>query len=183
VAPSAWRRLLLPAAVVLAVVLVVVLLTQRWAEPAQVSVSGGPARVGAPAPDFTTQDLEGHAVRLSALKGKPVIVNFWATWCTACQGELPAIQHAADANIQAGLTVLAADYRETDRPAMRRFLDRVGVRPRALVDPAGQIADAYGVSVGLPVSIFIDRTGTVVAIQLGALTSPQLAADLEKVLA
>ncbi|HYM51291.1 MAG TPA: TlpA disulfide reductase family protein [Candidatus Limnocylindrales bacterium] len=180
---SRSRAVLLVVVAAVVAVGVYALVNRPVADPVQVTVSGGPARVGAPAPDFATQDLDGRVVKLSALANTPRIVNFWATWCTACQDEMPMIQQAVDANRAAGLTVLAADFRETDRPGMRRFLDRLHLKLRAIVDPKGRIADVYGVTVGLPVSVFINRRGTIVAIQLGAMTAEQLAADLRTVLA
>ncbi|TMD15917.1 MAG: protoheme IX farnesyltransferase [Chloroflexi bacterium] len=147
-----------------------------------VSVAGAPAGTGVAAPDFTSQDLDGRTVRLSALRGKPVIVTFWATWCTACQDEMPLLRQALDANRASGLTVLAADYRETDRTAMKRFLQRFGAGMRPVLDPQGRIAQAYGVRIGLPVSVFVDRAGTVVAIQVGAISRAELAADLPKLM-
>src|SRR5262249_1414141 len=79
-------------------------LPSRWpwqATPAATSgprvATPAPAPVaGAPAPDFTLNNLAGQPVRLSALKGQVVLINFWATWCIPCQQEMPAIQHAYD---------------------------------------------------------------------------------------
>ena len=136
-----------------------------------VTVAGGLAHVGAPAPDFTTRTLEGAPLRLSQLRGKPVVLNFWATWCAPCQDEMPLIQRASDLYGPQGLTIVAVDYQQTDSGAMKAFLSKVGVHFPAVYDPAGQIAGEYGVNVGLPVSIFIDRSGTVNFIQLGQMSN------------
>ena len=148
----------------------------------KVSVAGGRAHVGARAPDFTTQTLDGAPVRLSQLRGKPVVLKFWATWCAPCQDEMPLIQRASDIYRSQGLTVLAVDYQQTDTSAMKAFLRKVDAHFPAAYDPAGQIAGEYGVNVGLPVSIFIDRSGMVSYIQLGQMSNSVLEQHLRSIL-
>ena len=130
-------------------------------------VGAGHAEVGRAAPDFTTPALNSGTVRLSSLRGKVVLINFWATWCTACQAEMPAIEQVWDRYRGRGLDVIAVDFRESNKAAMRRFLSQVGAKFTAALDPDGKIADAYGVTFGLPTSVFVDRTGTVRVIHLG----------------
>jgi len=157
----------------LAAVLILLLALQlmRQSPPAiVVTVGAGTAQVGALAPDFTSQRLDGSSVRLRQFRGKPVLINFWATWCAPCQDEMPLIQRAADQYGGAGLTVLAVDYQQTDAKGMAAFLRKVGARFPAVYDPNGRIATAYGVSIGLPVSIFIDRSGKVSFIQVGQMS-------------
>ncbi len=146
-----------------------------------VTVAGGIARVGAAAPDFTTQRLDGVSVRLSQYRGKPVLLNFWATWCAPCQDEMPLIQGAADRSAGTGLTVLAVNYQQTDAAAMQAFLRRAAARFPAVYDPNGQIAAEYGVSIGLPVSIFIDRSGKVEVIQVGQMSDTVLEQHLRSI--
>jgi thiol-disulfide isomerase/thioredoxin len=157
----------------LAAVLILLLALQlmRQSPPAiVVTVGAGTAQVGALAPDFTSQRLDGSSVRLSQYRGNPVLINFWATWCAPCQDEMPLIQRAADQYGGAGLTVLAVDYQQTDAKGMAAFLRKVGARFPAVYDPNARIATAYGVSIGLPVSIFIDRSGKVSFIQVGQMS-------------
>jgi thiol-disulfide isomerase/thioredoxin len=111
--------------------------------------------------------LNGGTVRLSSLRGKVVLINFWATWCTACQAEMPAIEQVWDRYRGRGLDVIAVDFREGNKAAMQRFLSQVGAKFTAALDPDGKIADAYGVTFGLPTSVFVDRDGTVRVIHLG----------------
>jgi cytochrome c biogenesis protein CcmG/thiol:disulfide interchange protein DsbE len=157
-------------------------LTRRSPTAIEVTVAGGVARVGAAAPDFSSQRLDGSRVRLGEFRGKPVLLNFWATWCGPCQDEMPLIQAAVNRYGGAGLTVLAVDYQQTDAGAMQAFLRRVGARFSAVYDPNGQIAAAYGVSIGLPVSIFIDRSGKVVFIQVGQMSDAVLQQHLNSIL-
>jgi cytochrome c biogenesis protein CcmG, thiol:disulfide interchange protein DsbE len=171
---------LLLAAAILALAALVVL--WRPASKIQVTVTGGIARVGATAPDFTTQRLDGSSVRLTAFRGKPVLLNFWATWCAPCRDEMPLIQRAADQYASAGLTVIAVDYQQTNRAAMEAFLRQVGAKFPAAYDPDGQIAGEYGVGVGLPVSVFIDGSGKLQFIQVGQMSESVLQQHLHEIL-
>ena len=92
------------------------------------------------------------------------------------------LQRALDRYSGAGLTVLAVDYQQTDANGMQAFLHKVGARFPAVYDPAAQIAGEYGVSVGLPVSIFIDRSGKVEFIQLGQMSDAVLQQHLHSIL-
>jgi len=150
--------------------------------PLNVIVQGGRATVGATAPDFRTQTLDGAGVRLSQYRGRPVLLNFWATWCAPCQDEMPLIQRASDIYKGQGLVVLAVNYQETSTSSMKAFLRKADVHFSAVYDPAGQIAAAYGVGLGLPMSVFIDRSGKVSFIQLGQMSSAVLQQHLQPIL-
>jgi len=154
----------------------------RQGQAIHVTVAGGSARVGAAAPDFTTQRLDGATVQLSQFRGKPVLLNFWATWCGPCQDEMPLLQRSVDRYGGAGLIVLAVNYQQTDVNSMQAFLRKVGAHFPAVYDPSGQIAAEYRVSVGLPVSIFIDRSGKVEFIQLGQMSDAVLQQHLHSIL-
>jgi cytochrome c biogenesis protein CcmG, thiol:disulfide interchange protein DsbE len=167
----------------LAGLLIFLIATQFVGRPAPINVivQGGLAKVGAPAPGFTTRTLDGTVVRLSQYRGKPVLLNFWATWCGPCQDEMPLIQRASDIYGGRGLTVLAVDYQQTNTTSMKAFLRKVDVHFPAVYDPAGQIAAEYGVNVGLPVSVFIDRSGAVSFIQLGQMSNAILQQHLQSI--
>jgi cytochrome c biogenesis protein CcmG, thiol:disulfide interchange protein DsbE len=172
------------AALLLAGVVIFLVATQFLGRPApiNVTVQGGHATVGRAAPDFTTQTLDGSRVRLSQYRGKPVLLNFWATWCAPCLDEMPLIQRASDIYKSQGLVVLAVNYQQTNTSSMQAFLHKVDARFPAVFDPAAQIAGAYGVNVGLPVSVFIDRSGTVSFIQLGQMSDALLQQHLHAIL-
>ena len=177
-------RFKLLGALLLAGLFIFLIATQLLGRPApiNVTVQAGHATAGKPAPDFTTQTLDGSRVRLSQYRGKPVLLNFWATWCAPCQDEMPLIQRANDIYQRQGLVVLAVNYQQTNTGSMQSFLRKVSARFPAVFDPAGQIAGAYGVNVGLPVSIFIDRSGTVSFIQLGQMSDAILQQHLHAIL-
>jgi peroxiredoxin len=130
--------------------------------------------VGAPAPDFELRTLDGREVRLSSLRGKIVVVNFWASWCLPCREEMAEFQRATRAHeAAADLVVLAVDYLPLDAESdVRRFLEtRASELGAPLAFPVvldtrdGKVAERYGVAprgakqAALPVSFFIDRNG------------------------
>jgi thiol-disulfide isomerase/thioredoxin len=137
--------------------------------------------VGGTAPAFASWDLSGKKVSLSDFKGHPVLITFWATWCTACQEELPAVQRIRDRYQSTGLSVLAVNYRETNTGRMSDYLAGLHVNLQAVMDPEGTISSAYGVDIGLPISVLLDRKGTVLQIIIGVVSSAALEAAVGQV--
>jgi thiol-disulfide isomerase/thioredoxin len=162
----AWA-LALPVLVVLLAVSAGVAMVVASRPSSGVWVASGHAVVGGTSPNFTTQDLGGKTVSLSNFGGRPVLLSFWATWCTVCRDELPALQRLQDQNRSGGLAVLLVNYRETNNDRMREYLAGLKVNLDAVVDPDGAIAAAYGVDIGLPVNVVSDRAGKVVRILVG----------------
>jgi cytochrome c biogenesis protein CcmG/thiol:disulfide interchange protein DsbE len=115
--------------------------------------------IGKPAPDFTLQDLDGNIWSLAELKGKPVVINFWATWCQPCIAEHPVFLGAADFYGDQ-VQFLGVIYND-EVPQIRRFIAQRGAWGPALVDPDVAVAIAYGVY-GAPETYFIGRDGTIV---------------------
>jgi len=115
--------------------------------------------VGKLAPDFALRDLDGHEVRLSALRGKSVLLDFWATWCKPCQNALPVIEMLHRGLRENGLAVLTVD----DEPPeiSGSFLKRFGYTIPTLTDPNKETANLYHVF-GIPTLILIDREGKIV---------------------
>ncbi len=135
---------------------------------------------GQPPPDFTATTFDGGQLTLSSLKGHPVLVNFFASWCTQCARELPFMEQSYHRHQADGFTIVGVDGLETgDGPG---FYHRLGLTFPAVYDPGnpGKIAIAYNVTSSLPVSVFIDKTGVVDLIQLGALTPELLEQEIQK---
>jgi thiol-disulfide isomerase/thioredoxin len=162
----AWA-LALPVLVVVVAMSVGIALIVMSGSPNRVWVAPGQARVGGTTPDFSSWDLNGKRVTLSGLGRRPVLLTFWATWCTACRDELPALQGLEDQYRTDGFTVLAVNYRESSTDRMRQYLAALHVNLQAVIDPEGSIAAAYGVDIGLPVNVLSDRSGTVARIMIG----------------
>jgi cytochrome c biogenesis protein CcmG/thiol:disulfide interchange protein DsbE len=131
-----------------------------------------PTAIGNAAPDFTLADLDGNPVSLADLRGRPVIVNFWASWCGPCVEEFPLLRDAADGHAADGLAIVGIVYQDRSEEA-RGFMARNGATWPAAMDPADRVATAYGV-IGPPETFFIGRDGTIVARQLGQFSAASL---------
>ena len=109
-----------------------------------------------------------------------MLINFFASWCTVCEAELPGIEQAYQQNRTAGFTVVGVNTLETgDGPA---FYHRMNLTFPAVYDPGnpGRIGAAYGVTQGLPASVFIDRNGTVQLVQYGPVTRALIDQELPR---
>ena len=135
-------------------------------------LTGAPPTVGHPAPDFALRTPDGEVVKLSDLRGKVVLVNFWATWCRPCKQELPDIQRAYDEFHARGLEVLEVDYQESADDAAAFFKAQHIALPLVL-DSEGGVYAQYRLQ-GLPDSFFVARDGTVAALQFGQLTADKI---------
>jgi peroxiredoxin len=147
----------------------------------QTSIQSRPL-VGNPAPDFALKTLAGDTVRLGDLKGKPILINFWASWCIPCRIEMPAIQTAYKKYKDKGLVVLGVNDTYLDNLAdVNTFVSEFKLTFPILLNETSEIPeDLYGV-IGLPTSFFIDSEGTIQFIQIGAMSSLQLEENLKKI--
>lgn len=123
--------------------------------------------LGYPAVDFELENLTGDVVRLSGFQGKPVLINFWATWCGPCQVEMPLIQEFYQ-KYASEMEVLAIDYDEPTAD-IQAFFDKFKLTFPVLLDPGGKITDQYQVR-GFPTTYFIDREGVVRGVHVGSLS-------------
>ncbi|HET7786751.1 MAG TPA: redoxin domain-containing protein [Myxococcales bacterium] len=137
--------------------------------------------VGTMAPPFALSPIgAGEPVRLDALRGRAVVLNFWATWCVPCLQEHEAL--AAGARAFPDVQFAGVVY-EDDPGRTREFLAQRGASPYpALADPGGKTAIAYGVF-GVPETFFIDRTGRIVEKYVGPLDANTLTALVRKAMA
>jgi len=122
-------------------------------------MAGRPPLVGGPAPEITLKDLQGQEVRLSDLRGKIVLLNFWATWCKPCKDEMPAMQASYDKLRGQGLVVLAVNELEDTEKVIEHIRSH-GHTFTVVMDHDNRVANRYGV-VGLPASFIVDRQGIV----------------------
>lgn len=124
-----------------------------------------PTAIGSIAPELSLSDLDGNPINLADLRGRPVIVNFWASWCVPCVEEFPLLREAAERHADDGLVVIGVVYRDRSEAA-REFMARNGGTWVAAMDPDERVAQAYGI-LGPPETFFIGRDGTIVARHLG----------------
>ncbi len=130
--------------------------------------SGKAPAVGQVPPDFTATTLDGKRVRLSELKGKPVWLNFGATWCTACRAEAPDVQAVYD-KAKANGTVVLGLYLDEDDATISSYAQRLGLTYPQANDPGTAISSRYR-TVGIPTHFFIDSDGVLRQVIVGGVT-------------
>jgi peroxiredoxin len=146
------------------------------------SASGAEPRVGKPAPDFELTMIDGTKVHLSDFKGKPVWINFWASWCPPCRAENPDIETVYNAHKDAdGLVLLAAAIGE-GRDAVASYMQRADLHYPVGADSDTQIAADYRV-LGIPTHIFVDREGIVREIRVGAMSEKTMEKKVAQIIA
>lgn len=114
---------------------------------------------GQAAPMLLGTDLKGQTWRLADLRGRAVLVNFWASWCAPCLAEMPLIQSLAETYGSDKLVVLAVNFKESG-PVVQRYVQRNSLTLPVLLDPLGTLARAWGVTV-FPTSVLVASDGRV----------------------
>jgi thiol-disulfide isomerase/thioredoxin len=135
-------------------------------------------RVGALAPDFELQNLAGETIKLSELRGKPVLINFWATWCSPCRLEMPDIQKIYEI-YQGDFLVLAVNADEQER-IVAKFAKDIGITFEVLLDPGGDVQSIYQLR-GYPTTFLVDGEGVIRVQHIGLLHQAQLVEYLTEV--
>ena len=120
-----------------------------------------PPKIGGPAPGFSLKRVDrSGTLDLASLRGKPIVLNFWASWCEPCKGEAKMLEQAWQRYKAKGVVFVGVDYHDVTGDA-RRFLERHDITYPTVQDGSGMIADRYGVS-AVPETYFIDRRGRLV---------------------
>lgn len=122
--------------------------------------------------DFKLKDLNGKDVSLSDLKGKRVFLNFWASWCPPCRGEMPDIEKLYDETKDSDLVIIAINLGE-DKDTVRSFIDKNNYKFKVLLDSDEDVAQKYSIT-SIPTSFFIDKNGTIVAKKIGAMSYEEM---------
>jgi len=136
------------------------------------------SEIGSPAPDFVLEDLSGNPVKLSDLRGRLVVLNFWATWCTPCRTEMPEFQEIYQRNEQ-DLVVLGINLEESPSD-IQDFVSPLNITYPILLDKEGLVSRQYKV-IQLPNTYFIDRQGIFRIRHIGFLSSNQFQEYLDRV--
>lgn len=170
----AWRRAAPP---VFAAALVGGL---AWAllRPAGPEGGSGSMLVGQPAPAFALTSLGGESVALEAYRGRPVVLNFWASWCDPCRREAPLFAELA--RRPGGPAVIGVLFNETNEAGARTFAEQYGLNYPHLRDPGADTAIAYTVT-GIPQTVFIDAGGVVQRVDRGELNREGLSEGLRSI--
>jgi cytochrome c biogenesis protein CcmG/thiol:disulfide interchange protein DsbE len=129
-----------------------------------------------PAPELPSEVLSGHRVDLASLRGKPALVNFWASWCEPCKEEAPELKRFSDTLGNRG-TLVGVDWGDSAQGA-NAFIAKSGWRYPILRDPSQKVGTQYGIN-GLPTTFVLDSEGNIVR----KLQGPQTVASLKQALA
>lgn len=124
--------------------------------------------------------LDGSELSLADLKGVPVILNFWASWCGPCREEQPGLERIWQKYKDQGVQFLGINFRDTEANA-RAYMDEFKVTYPSIFNPPGQIASQYNVA-AVPTTVFIDKEGKIVGKWPGAISESQLEANIEELL-
>lgn len=135
--------------------------------------------IGHPAPDFTLPTLEGEPVTLADLRGRPVVLNFWASWCLPCRSEMPELERLHQRLRPAGVVVLGVNQAE-DAATVARFRQALAITFPTALDSRAGVSRLYGVD-SLPTTFFVDREGVIRDVFIGPMTDAVLADRLRKV--
>ena len=139
------------------------------------------AVIGKQAPDFQLNNLDGQSTSLSSLQGKPVLINFWATWCSPCRIEMPYIQQIYDEWSDKGLVILAINIGESSSE-VSEFMKSYNLSFPVLLDTKGDVAEKYNIR-GIPTTFFIDKDGIIQEKKIGAFQNKtQIEERLSKIL-
>jgi thiol-disulfide isomerase/thioredoxin len=138
---------------------------------------------GKPAPAFTLKTLDGLRDSLSHYSGRPVLINFWATWCEPCRTEMPLLVAAYQTHQGEKLTVLAIDLTEQERSTkeIRKFATEFQMPFPVLLDQKGKARRLYALR-SLPTSVFVGTDGVVRSVNSGPITAPALRQHLSEIL-
>jgi len=166
--------------------ILVLALSAGWIVFTPPNTGGGKASApgeGFRAPDFELQDASGQIVRLSDLRGRPVLLNLWASWCSPCKAEMPAMQKVYETYAPSGFTILAVNTTfQDDRANALAFAKNLGLTFPLLFDSDGNVARQYRVN-AMPTTFFIDSKGIIRRVVFGGpMPEALLRAEIEKML-
>ncbi|MFZ2361452.1 MAG: TlpA disulfide reductase family protein [Anaerolineae bacterium] len=135
--------------------------------------------IGHPAPQFSLPTLAGDAFDLADLRGQPVVLNFWASWCGPCRAEMPELQRLHERLGEAGVVVLGVNQGESPQTAAA-FLQALGLDFPVALDQRTGVSQQYLVN-SLPTTFFIDRDGVIRSTFIGPMSDAVLAQNLRSI--
>jgi len=127
---------------------------------------------GMAAPPFAVTTFTGEQFSLAGLQGKPVVINFWASWCVECYKEAGLLEQAYQEYKDQGVTFLGIAYLDTDKEA-QAYMQKYGITYPSGHDVASKIARAYRIT-GVPETFFINQQGKIIHVQIGPIEPTQL---------
>ena len=132
--------------------------------------------VATPLPEVTVTDMAGRPVDLADLRGRPLLINFWATWCPPCREEMPALERIERKWAERGAAVVVINFEE-DEETIRRYLAENGLSLPVFQDSSGDVTQILDITY-LPTTLFVDSAGVIRSRNEGALSQGQMEAGL-----
>ena len=172
-----WPWLAMIAAVLLLGGGWIIISSNKAEEGAEPALEAAPVK-GHPAPEITLETTAGETVTLSDFKGKPVLINFWATWCPPCRAEMPDFQ-ALHRELGDDVVVFSVNASSQDNGDVNAFMEEFGITFPVLLDKTGLAGVTYNVR-GLPTTVFVDRNGVINEVFTGGLNKAYLEAKLSE---
>jgi peroxiredoxin len=136
---------------------------------------------GVPAPDFELASLDGKKVRLSDFRGKAVVLNFWATWCSPCKVEMPWFVDLQKKYGNDGLVILGVAMDDSEAPKIAEFTSELGVNYPVLLG-TDEVSEQYGNVQFLPTTFYIDREGKIIGKGTGLIGRAEIEENIQKAL-
>lgn len=133
------------------------------------------------APDFTYSTVDGKKIQLSKLKGKVVVVNFWATWCGPCRAEIPGFLEVYEKYKSKGLEIVGISLDEEGWQVVTPFVNRYKITYPVVIGD-GKVARDYGGIDAIPVSVIVDKNGNIVDHHIGYLSKQALEKKIQQLL-
>ncbi len=133
------------------------------------------------APPFAVKTVDGRTVRLADMKNRPVILDFWATWCAPCRASMPHLNDVSARYAKQGLTVVGMSVDESGPVPVKRFVNQLGVRFTVAM-ANDDVLDAYGPIRVIPTTFFINRKGEIVRRVVGYIDNETMEGYVREIL-